>query len=127
MEELRWLEYGQRLAHRKRNLLTDAPRSSAVGAGLYRMAAAGGAAALGRPIGVLETGHRADLVVLDAESPVLFGKADDRILDAFVFAGNQNLVRDVMVGGRWRVREGRHEAEDSVLKGFRNALAKLAE
>jgi len=126
VEELRWLEYGQRLAHRRRSLLTDVPHASAVGAGLYRMAVAGGAAALGRPIGALAPSYRADLVVLDAEAPVLYGKAEDRILDAFVFAGNQNLVRDVMVGGEWRVREGRHLQEEAVLQNFRSALARLA-
>ncbi|MEX1206770.1 MAG: formimidoylglutamate deiminase [Dongiaceae bacterium] len=126
VEELRWLEYGQRLVHRRRNLLAGGtPESASVGASLYRAALAGGARALGRPIGRLAAGCRADLVVLDAERPTLVGKAGDALLDALVFAGNDNPVRDVMVGGRWLVEEGHHVAEHAVLARYRAALAEL--
>ncbi|MGE0117939.1 MAG: formimidoylglutamate deiminase [Dongiaceae bacterium] len=126
VEELRWLEYGQRLIHRRRNLLAvGGNQSPSVGAGLYRAALAGGAQALGRPIGRLAPGCRADLVVVDADKPALFGKSGDLLLDALVFAGNDNPVRDVMVGGRWVVAEGRHVAEDVVVKRYRAALAQL--
>lgn len=127
-EELRWLEYGQRLLHRRRNVLADGGNESpSVGAALYRAALAGGARALGRPIGRLASGCRADLVVLDQALPTLLGKTGDVLLDAAVFAGNANPVRDVMVGGRWVVAEGRHVAEQAVLKRYRAALAELTE
>ncbi len=75
LEELRWLEYGQRLLHRRRNVLAaGANQSPSVGASLYRAALAGGAQALGRPIGKLAAGCRADLIVIDAEMPTLIGK-----------------------------------------------------
>ena len=119
VEELRWLEYGQRLVHRRRNLLAGS------GAALYRAALVGGAWALGRPVGKLAAGCRADLVVLDAERPTLVGKSGDTLLDALVFAGNDNLVRDVMVGGRWLVEDGHHVAEHAVLARYRAALAEL--
>ncbi len=126
IEELRWLEYGQRLLYRRRNVLAaGGNQSPSVGAGLYRAALAGGAAALGRPIGRLAPGHRADLVVIDAQMPTLIGKTGDALLDAVVFAGNANPVRDVMVGGRWVVAGGRHVAEDAVLKRYRAALEQL--
>jgi formimidoylglutamate deiminase len=128
LEEMRWLEYGQRLLHRRRNVLAaGANQSPSVGASLYRAALAGGAQALGRPIGKLAAGHRADLIVIDREKPTLIGKAGDVLLDAVVFAGNENPVRDVMVGGRWVVSEGRHVAEPAVLKRYRAALAELME
>ncbi|WP_282607033.1 formimidoylglutamate deiminase [Pelagibius sp. Alg239-R121] len=122
VEELRWFEYGQRLAHRRRNLLGSEGEDQSVGAGLYRSALAGGAQALGRKIGRLEGGCRADLVVLDAEAPCLLGKNGDVLLDAMVFAGNVNPVRDVMVGGQWLVQEGRHRDEEALLLAFRSAL-----
>jgi len=126
-EELRWLEYGQRLLHRRRNVLAaGGNQSPSVGASLYRAALAGGAQALGRPIGRLAVGCRADLIVIDTEKPVLIGKTGDVVLDAVVFAGNENPVRDVMVGGRWVVTEGHHVAEQAVLKRFRAVLAELA-
>ncbi|MGH6932920.1 MAG: formimidoylglutamate deiminase [Dongiaceae bacterium] len=127
VEEIRWLEYGQRLVHRRRNVLAQGGNASrSVGAGLYRLALAGGARALGRPIGRLAPGYRADLVVLDGEQPNLLGKVGDTLLDAFVFAGNQNPVRDVMVGGKWVVAEGEHMAEHAVLARYRAAMTELA-
>jgi formimidoylglutamate deiminase len=125
VEELRWLEYGQRLRDRRRNVLaSDGP---SVGAGLYRRALAGGAQALGRPLGRLARGCRADLLVVDAEVPALIAKSGDVLLDAIVFAGNANPVRDVMVGGRWVVEEGHHIAEHAVFARFKTAMAKLLE
>jgi formimidoylglutamate deiminase len=126
VEELRWLEYGQRLLYRRRNMLAAGGNESpSVGAALYRAALAGGAQALGRPIGRLAPGYRADLVVIDPEKPALIGKAGDVLLDAMVFAGNENPVRDVMVGGRWVVTEGHHVAEHLVLSRYRAALEQL--
>ena len=125
VEELRWLEYGQRLTGRRRNIAVS-PGSPSVGAGLYRRALAGGAQALGRPIGALEPGARADLVVLDGGHPVLAGRGGDVLLDALVFSGNDSPVRDVMVGGKWVVRDRRHDDEDDILAGYRAAVAELA-
>jgi formimidoylglutamate deiminase len=124
IEELRWLEYGQRLTRRARNLLGSGEGSS-VGARLYRLALAGGAKALGRSIGRLSEGARADLLVLDPLVPTLIGREGDALLDALVFAGNVNPVRDVMVGGCWVVREGRHESEEPILKAYRRAVDSL--
>ncbi len=123
VEEMRWLEYGQRLVRRARGMFRMPDRS--VGRSLLDAALAGGAQALGRPIGRLEMGCRADLLVLDAESPPLFGKSSDHLADAFVFAGNANPVRDVMVGGAWVVQEGRHGAEEAVYAAYRRALERL--
>ncbi len=124
-EELRWLEYGQRLLHQRRALLTRGG-SPSVGAGLYKHAVEGGAQACGLAGGGLAVGKRADLVVLDPHAPVLIDKHEDLLLDAFVFAGNRNVIKDVMVGGRWRVVDARHVREDEILGRFREALNQLA-
>lgn len=125
IEELRWLEYGQRLTQRRRNLLALGSDTPSVGAGLYRRALAGGAQALGRPIGRLAVGCRADLVVVDGDSPALYGRDSDLLLDAVVFAGNANPVRDVMVGGAWVVRDGRHSRESETFAAYRKAIDSL--
>jgi formimidoylglutamate deiminase len=127
IEELRWLEYGQRLIHRRRNLLSAGASAPSVGRYLYGNALAGGAQALGRPIGRLEAGCRADLLVLDAEAPILAGKRGDLLLDAMIFAGNENPVSDVMVGGRWVVEAKRHHDEEAILKSYRGVLSQLME
>ena len=127
VEELRWLEYAQRLTARARNLLVrDAVSLGAsLGGSLYRWALEGGAQALGRPVGRLAPGCRADLVVLNPEAPALLGKEEDRLLDALVFAGNVNPVRDVVVGGRSLVERGRHRERDAVLESYRKTLKSL--
>jgi formimidoylglutamate deiminase len=125
VEELRWLEYGQRLSFKRRNLLADEAASPSVGARLYKAALGGGAQALGRPIGCLAPGCRADLLVVDSDLPCLLGKGDDVLLDAVVFAGNRNPVRDVIVGGERLVEGGRHRGRDAVFADYRAAIAAL--
>jgi formimidoylglutamate deiminase len=123
-EELRWLEYGQRLTQERRNL-AGLGAAGSTGAVLWKAALAGGAAALGRHIGALAPGRRADLLVLDADAPALYGRSGDALLDSLVFAGIGSAVRDVMVGGRWLVREGRHIREDKIAAGYRRAIDRL--
>lgn len=123
-EELRLLEYVQRLARRRRNLAAR-EGSPAVGTTLWTEAAAGGAQALARPMGAIAPGARADLVVLDARHPDLTARGGDAIANALVFSGAGGLVRDVMVGGRWAVREGRHPLAESAARDYKQALAAL--
>jgi formimidoylglutamate deiminase len=125
IEELRWLEYGQRLRERRR-ALAPSGRPSSTGLVLWQAAVAGGAQALGRRTGALAPGHRADLVVLDPAAPSLYRRERDSLIDSFVFASEATVVRDVMVGGRWVVRERHHAAEDRITAAFRRTLDRLA-
>ncbi len=124
IEELRWLEYGQRLSHRKRGV-AGGPARPSVGATLFQAAIDGGARAVGRATGRIEAGGRADLVVLDGDHPALIGRKGDTLLDSFVFAGNDSPIRHVMAGGRWRVRDGRHADEAAVAARYRSVMAAL--
>lgn len=124
VEELRLLEYGQRLVKQRRALLASASQRS-VGAFLYGHAARAGAQALGRGSGSLEPGNTADLVVIDDQLPALVHKREDLLLDAMLFAGNANPVRDVMVGGQWRVRDGHHPEEEHVLERYQTTLGEI--
>jgi formimidoylglutamate deiminase len=125
IEELRWLEYGQRLDSLRRLVAASAEQPHC-GARLWRDALAGGAQALGRNIGRLAPGYRADLIRLDTAHPILAGRSGETLLDTLVFSGNANLVRDVMVGGRWLVRDGRHVRRDEIAEAYRAALTRLA-
>ncbi|HAT30664.1 MAG TPA: formimidoylglutamate deiminase, partial [Janthinobacterium sp.] len=98
-----------------------------VGDFLWQGALRGGAQASGRRLGALAAGKRADLIVLDGEHPNLCGIALRDVLGSFIFCGNDNLVRDVLAGGRWVVRAGRHEAQDSITARFKRTLAELRE
>jgi formimidoylglutamate deiminase len=106
VEELRWLEYGQRLATRRRIVAALGPGASC-GETLYARAARGGAQACGLNAGALEAGRRADLIVLDDRAEPLGGAPPGEILDRYVFASDRAAPRHVMVRGRWRVRDGK--------------------
>ena len=126
LEELRWLEYGQRLQQLRRLVAADHEQPHC-GCRLVELVLAGGARALGRPLGRIEPGCRADLVRLDTDHPLLVGRADALLLDALVFSGNASPIRDVMVGGAWRVRDGRHHARDEVVAAFRTTMRRILE
>lgn len=123
-EELRMLEYVQRLTARRRNLAVS-DTSKAVGTTLWLEATAGGAQALGRRMGALDPGLRADLVVLDGSHPDIAPHAGDAIANAFIFSGAARLVRDVMVAGRWVVRDGVHEAQETATEQYIHTLKGL--
>ena len=124
IEELRLLEYGQRLSHRLRAMLSS-DESPSVGRYLYDVTVAGGAQALAQPVGALEVGRRADLVVLDGDTAALACKSGDAILDSLVFAAHRDSVKDVMVAGRWRIRDGHHDHEDAIFDRYKRTLATL--
>ncbi len=122
-EELRALEYSQRLRDRGRACLATAERST--GRVLYEGAVAGGAQAAGRASGAIRVGDWADLVALDAGSLALDGLKGDTILDAWIFASDDGLVRDVWSAGRHIVRDRRHVARDAVAARFRKVISRL--
>lgn len=124
-EELRQLEYSQRLRDRGRAVLA-APGGS-TGRRLYEAAATGGAQAMGRKAGRIAPGKLADLVALDGSAADLTGRRGDALLDTWIFARDDRLVREVWAAGRHMVRGGRHVARDTVLAGYRACLTRLAE
>ena len=105
VEELRWLEYGQRLVTHRRVVAATGPGQSA-GETLYARAARGGAQACGLRASELVAGARADLIVLDERAAPLAGAPPGEVLDRYVFATDRAAPRHVMVRGRWRVRDG---------------------
>ncbi|TJY59541.1 formimidoylglutamate deiminase [Sinimarinibacterium sp. CAU 1509] len=122
--ELRGFEYSQRLQRRRRNVFVQQADVS-VGAELYRCAQLGGAQALGQPVMGLAPGQRADWVVLNMDDPALVEQAPQTLLDAAVFGPAQRPVRDVMVGGHWRVRDGVHPGAEAALPAYRKTLRRL--
>jgi formimidoylglutamate deiminase len=124
IEELRWLEYGQRLATRHRNIAVSAANHS-VGETLYAAALRGGARAAGAVVGSIEPGARADFVVLDEDSPLFAGRDAASLIDTFLFAGNANPVRHVMVNGDWVVRDFRHRDRERIAARYRETVERL--
>jgi formimidoylglutamate deiminase len=127
VEELRWLEYGQRLVTRHRNV-SATRHTPSTGELLFGKALAGGARAAGGDVGARSTiGSRADFVVLDDGSPVLAGRTPAQIIDTWLFAGNAPIVRDVMVAGNWAVRDFHHADEERIAARYRATVERLVQ
>ena len=124
VEELRWLEYGQRLTTHRRNVSASGAEPH-VGNYLWDNAVRGGARALGRRIDDDESERQSDLIVLDREHPLLYGKPAQVVTDSFVFSGNDNLIRDVMAGGKWVVRDGVHFREREISTRYKKTIREL--
>ncbi|MEX2125364.1 MAG: formimidoylglutamate deiminase [Woeseia sp.] len=122
-EELRWLEYGQRLVAQKRNVA--AIRDRHTGRSLFERAVAGGALAGGRQDGQLKKGANADLVVLDDDSPMLLGHDSQSLLDALVFSGFTLPIDRVMTGGEWRVVDGLQKGRERARREYARVIGKL--
>ena len=125
-EELRLMEYGQRLQHRARNIaafpLTD---KAATAERLFARVTTGGAAAAGYALWGLTVGARADAVVVNQSEPALLGIPPSRTLDAMVFSSPAQPFANVMVAGRWVVREGECPLRTSAAQAFEVAMRAL--
>ncbi|MDP1698055.1 MAG: formimidoylglutamate deiminase [Xanthomonadaceae bacterium] len=121
-EELRWLEYGQRLRLQQRNI-------AAVGAGSVAQALLAkswdAAAVCGVDLGALHVGARADVLALDPDAPSLVGARQGDVLDRWIFCGQRSAVRDVWVAGEQVVAAGRHRDCEAIAQQFKAALKRL--
>ena len=123
-EELRMLEYSQRLGLKARAVMAD---RRSTGRLLWDGAAAGGARAAGRASGAIAAGQWADLLALDTGDLRLEGLGGDQLLDAFIFAGRDGLVTDLWSAGRHIVQGGHHITRDAVAARFRTTMRRLRE
>jgi formimidoylglutamate deiminase len=124
-EELRTLDYSQRLRDHSRAAL--ALPGGSVGRRLFEAICAGGAGAAGRDSGRIAAGAWADLLTLDATHVDLVGRTGDAILDSWIFAGDDRMVRDVWSAGRALVRDGRHIRRDAIAARYTRTMAGLQE
>jgi len=122
--ELKQFEYSQRLKHRARNVLAEREGQS-TGRSLYDKALSGGAQALGRRVGAIAAGYRADLVVLDADHPDLATVSGDRWIDAYVFVAGKAAIDTVFVAGKPVVKDGRHVSRDAIRARYGRTMARL--
>ncbi|WP_133499853.1 formimidoylglutamate deiminase [Cognatilysobacter terrigena] len=116
VEELRWLEYGQRLVTRRRNIAVR--ESTSVGETLLAGVLSTAADATGQTM-------QGDRVVLDAGAPILAGATEGDVIDRWIFSGNRPVVQTVEVAGGERVCEGRHVDAEAIAVRYRAAIARL--
>lgn len=123
-EELRLLEYGQRLQYQKRNIATS-DQEIHTGINLYLKCLKGGARASGFNNGSLEVGKRADMIVLDEQSPLIVGTPTANIIDRFIFSGNVTSVKDVYVAGEKHISDYKHSNEQEIEHNFAKTVMRL--
>ena len=124
-EELRWLEYGQRLGLQRRNVAASPATEPATAARLFETALSAGGQAAGQRKWGIQTGARADMLVLDTGTPGLLGVPPSHTLDALVFATNTSAIRDVYVAGNHVVRNGQHTCVASIADKFQGVMQTL--
>lgn len=125
VEELRWLEYGQRLRLQARNVAAFPPRETSTAARLFEACVEGSAAPAGLACWGLRPGARADWLVLDRRASGLLGLPDTALLSGLLFASQGTPVRDVFVAGRQIIREGRHPRQDQIMADFERCMHTL--
>lgn len=125
VDELRLLEYSQRLRGQSRAVLASVEQST--GRHLFESVTRGGALALGRDAGGITAGQFGDLTALDLESLTLTGLQGDQLLDSYIFAGSDQLVTDVWSAGRHVVVQGLHIHRASIINRYRKTLTRLRE
>jgi formiminoglutamate deiminase len=123
-DELRQLEYGQRLKHRARNVLSGGAGRS-TGRTLFDDALAGGARALAQTTAGLAPGARADIVTLDAAHPSLAGRSRDAVIDGWIFAAASGAIDCVWAGGNKVVEGGRHRLRAKARERFNASVRRL--
>jgi formimidoylglutamate deiminase len=117
VEELRWLEYGQRLRDQRRNRLTN-EQYPAVADLLYSQALAGGRQACASKISQLAEGYRADWLVLDGDDPYIAGTESASLLNRWLFAGGKSQIRDVYVAGKAVIVDRYHPLQHQTAQAF---------
>lgn len=107
LEEMRWMEYGQRLKTESRGVLAEGDSGGGGEVARVALAAAttGGAAALGLPAGAIEPGLWADFAAIDLDAPTLAGATPETLLESLLFGAGDEAIAATCVGGEWRVRD----------------------
>lgn len=123
VDELRQLEYSQRLGRRMRNVLSDGPGST--GLALLHAAHLGGARALGVPTPAIAKGGAADLVAVDLDQPAFAAARGDQVLGAWIFSAPRS-VDQVWVAGEKLVQNGRHVRREEIAARYGRAVRDLA-
>ena len=126
-EELRWLEYGQRMLLQRRNVAASPSTGQpSTAARLFEVAQLAGGTAAGQKLRGLKRGARADMVVLDPKANGLLGIPSNRTLDAYVFSCDTSAIQDVYVAGRCVVEQGRHARQELIASKFAQSMLELS-
>lgn len=122
-EELRTLDYSQRLRDGTRAALASSEMST--GQRMFTEILSGGAQAVQRKTGRIEAGYWADMLSLDTDNEHMWGRSNDTALDAWIFASDDRLVTDVWSAGRHMVVDGEHVARAGIVAAYKRTIEAL--
>ncbi|MEP6921384.1 MAG: formimidoylglutamate deiminase [bacterium] len=131
LEDARELEYNIRLQKMERAVLAPQDANladgsiSALAARLFECATINGARSVGSPCGQLEINSLADFFTVDLNDPSIAGSSRDDLLSNIVFSLSRNAIKDVVVGGKQIVADGRHAAQDEIVERFASLQRRL--
>jgi len=127
LEDARELEYHLRLQQQERVILAlpEERERSSVATRLFESVTRQGASSIGWSTGVIEEGRAADFFTVDLNDPSIAGAQEDDLLAAIVFSCSRSALRDVFVGGKQIVTDGRHRDQDEIIQRFRALQLKL--
>lgn len=127
LEDARELEYHLRLQKTERVVLspTGDDGKSALAARLFECAMVDGARSIGATGGVLEAGRPADFFTVDLNDPSIAGASSDDLLSTIVFSLSRTAIKDVVVGGKRIVADGRHAQQEEIVERFKALQKKL--
>jgi formimidoylglutamate deiminase len=127
LEDARELEYHLRLHKLQRIILAnpDSTGPSELACKLFECATMNGARSIGAPSGNLGPGMPADFFTVDLDDPSIAGASREDLLPGIVFSLSKSAIRDVVVGGKRIVENGRHENQDEITRRFRDLQTRL--
>ena len=125
VEELRWLEYTQRLAKQERSVLATKEQPS-VGQFLWEKALKGGQSVTSPIVGELDVGMQADILVLNNSMLAHYANNEESVFNSLLFASQSNMIDHVMVNGCWVIKDGKHKDEITVSQTFTTLLTSLS-
>ncbi|MGH9882595.1 MAG: formimidoylglutamate deiminase, partial [Pyrinomonadaceae bacterium] len=127
LEDARELEYHLRLQRMERAVLSDKndEGQSSLAASLFKCATINGSESIGAPSGLLEPGQATDFFTIDLNDPSIAGASPDNLLANIVFSLTKTAVRDVVIGGKVIVQDGKHADQEEIVDRFRRLQEKL--
>ncbi len=127
LEDARELEYHLRLEKIERAVLAQPTGEgrSAIAASLFECATVNGARSIGAPAGKLDEGYPADFFTVDLNDPSIAGASEEDLLSNIVFSLSRGAVKDVVVGGRQIVEDGRHAQQEEIVERFTKLQKRL--
>lgn len=125
LEDARELEYHLRLQKLERVVLAADEEQSALAAKLFECATVNGANSIGAPGGRLEDGRPADFFTVDLDDPSIAGATQDTLLSAIIFSLSRTAIKEVVVGGKRIVEDGKHKDQEDIMGRFSALQKKL--